>query len=64
MTFVNEARLHGNGSFTGPLVVQTDLRSWPHSALILQYPSFMKDFALSGLDWIQYRVIELEYIEE
>jgi len=64
LTLVDELRLKGDVTFTGPVICESDFRVWtPHSNIFIQYPPSMNNFMSGLLIWADNTIIELEYEE-
>ena len=63
LTLVGSADFHGDGSFTGPVFVEGDLRTFPHTELLCQCPPCMCDAIYSLLSWNGCDIVEVEYEE-
>ncbi len=63
LVLVDSSKFHGNGSFTGPLIIGGDLNTYPHSVLCCQCPLYMSEYIYDGLVWDRYDIVEIAYEE-
>lgn len=63
LSYFESVDFQGGGTFTGPVVVLTDLTSLPSSYFFCQFPSSMSEFSSSGISWSESIMVELKYAE-